>query len=222
VPSFETNTQSWPLTGRTQGPRRTGCHTRLEGDMLLSEVERDAGRHGDRVLEGNTISADRATTLFVAAPRASTGERPFPWIASSQTPAVFTMCTASGNGARMSGTRITKARQRTGRRGSHRPVSRPSYKAPKQAAAPPVAVPRTPILSTSARPPAAGSPLATGTATWVSGLGGRLPLNSSPHYLVGPGGDALGRNRTGGWAMPDQSIHDGYSKRMILVKPSFA
>src|SRR5262249_5442134 len=65
--------------------------------------------------------------------------------------------------------------------------------------------------------------LSTGNRdSWGSRVGGRLPLNSSPHYLVGPGGDALGRNRIGGWAMPDQSIHDGYSKRMILVKPSFA
>src|SRR5262245_42119101 len=47
-------------------------------------------------------------------PRASTGKRPFLWIASSQTPGVFTTCTAMfGNGARMSGTTATKVRLQT-------------------------------------------------------------------------------------------------------------
>ena len=49
------------------------------------------------------------------------------------------------------------------------------------------AVPGSTIHGTSARPSATGAPPSSGATILASGSGGRLPLESLPLYLLGPG-----------------------------------
>jgi formylglycine-generating enzyme required for sulfatase activity len=101
---------------------------------------------------------------------------------SARSPRTLSLSTiwsaTSGSGRRIVGTRATKARRPTARRG----------RAAIAVTASSAAIPGATFRSASARRSASGSPPASGSATLVSGSPGRLALKSSPLYFLGSRG----------------------------------
>jgi hypothetical protein len=124
----------------------------------------------------------KTTPIVTAAAASGTTSKRRPLDPSNQTLLAFaTWLAMSGSGSRTATTLTTVGRLRMA---LHGPVAIATTGSS-------AAVPGSTILSTSAPPPAAGSPPLTGTTIWASGWGGRLSLESLALYLWGPGGEAL-------------------------------
>src|SRR5262249_56450967 len=88
----------------------------------------------------------------------------------------------SGNGWRTAGT--------IAMREIHPPTARRGQQEATATSGSFAAGPGSTIQTSSARPSATGAPPSPGATPWASGSAGRLPLESLPLYLWGPGGEA--------------------------------